>query len=97
MKLCPTEISHSQPWRPLLDYRWKTAGNNAPLEVFSSAKIVLLTTVLETSSIAEMIRVVQIYFSEVYPLIDEFHRQDFKTMYGEMELKTRDKSGHFGK
>ena len=27
----------------------------APLEVFSSAKIVLLTTVLETSSIAEVI------------------------------------------
>ena len=55
VKLCPTEISHSQLWRPLLDYRWKTEGNNAPLEVFSSAKIVLLTTVLETSSIAEVI------------------------------------------
>ena len=57
MKLCPTEISHSQLWRPLLDYRWKTEGNNAPLEVFSSAKIVLLTTVLETSSIAEVISI----------------------------------------
>ena len=30
VKLCPTEMSHSQLWRPLLDYRWKTEGNNAP-------------------------------------------------------------------
>ena len=45
VKLCPTEMCHSQLWRPLLDYRWKTEGNNAPLEVFCSAKIVLFTTV----------------------------------------------------
>ena len=31
---CPTEMGHSQIWRPLLDYKWKTEGNNAPLEVF---------------------------------------------------------------
>ena len=56
VKLCPIEMCHSQLWRPLLDYRLpKIEGNNAPLEVFSSAKIVLLTTVLETSSIAEVI------------------------------------------
>ena len=73
MKLCPTEISHSQPWRPLLDYRWKTAGNNAPLEVFSSAKIVLLTTVLETSSIAEVISSrANLLQWRVYALIDEY-------------------------
>ena len=30
---------------PLLDYKWKTEGNNAPLEVFCSAEIVLFTTV----------------------------------------------------
>ena len=40
----PTEMGHSQIWRPLLDYRWKTEGNNAPLEVFCSAEIVLSTT-----------------------------------------------------
>ena len=55
VKLCPTEMCHSQLWRTLLDHRWKTDGNNAPLEVFCSVKIVLLTTVLETSSIAEVI------------------------------------------
>ena len=55
MRLCPIEMCHSQLWRPLLDYGWKTEGNNAALEVFSNAKIVLLTTVLETSFIAEVI------------------------------------------
>ena len=73
MKLCPTEMCHSQLWRPLLDYRWKIEGNNAPLEVFSRAKIVLLTTVLETSSIAEVISSrANLLHRRVYPLIDEY-------------------------
>ena len=68
---------------------------------FSSTEIVLFMTVYVTSNIAEVISSrANLLHRRVYPLIDECFarlRQDFKTMYEEMERTTKDESGKFRK
>ena len=66
-------MGHSHGYSSITGLQIENGGNNAPLEVFCSAKIVLFTTVSETSYIAEVISSrANLLHGRVYPLIEEY-------------------------
>ena len=83
----------SQVLPPLQDYRWKTEGKNGLWKYFAVQKSSFLWLFRKHLTSQKLYRVGQIYFIE--GLIDKHFarlRQDFKTMYEEMECTTKDES-----